>query len=77
MQGVSEPISRNLTQVGIGVALKPHYTLFSLFCKPKNVINFEQKHGLVYQISCWDCNALYVGETGRSLQSSLNSCSIY
>ena len=38
-------------QVGIGVALKPHHTLSSLFRKPKDVINFEQKRGLVYQIS--------------------------
>ena len=42
VQGVSEPISRILTQVGIGVALKPHHTLSSLFRKPKDVINFEQ-----------------------------------
>ena len=66
MQCISEPISRNLTQVGIGVALKPHHTLSSLFRKPKHAINFEQKRGLVYQISCRDCNAVYVGETGRS-----------
>ena len=69
MQGVSEPISRILTQVGIGVALKPHHTLSSLFRKPKDVINFEQKCGLVYQISFRDCNAVYVGETGRSVRT--------
>ena len=40
VQSVSKPISRILTQDGIGVALKPHYTLFSLFRKPKNAINF-------------------------------------
>ena len=65
MQSVSEPINRILTQVGIGVASKSHHTLSSLFRKPKDVINFEQKHGLVYQISCRDCNAVYIGETGR------------
>ena len=69
VQGVSEPISRILIQVGIGVALKPHHTLSSLFGKPKDVINFEQKRGLVYQISCWDCNAVYVCETGRSVRT--------
>ena len=52
VQGVSEPISRILTQIGIGVASKPHHTLSSLFRKPKDVINFEQKRGLMYQISC-------------------------
>ena len=69
VQGVSEPISRILTQVGIGVALKPHHTLSLLFRKHKDVINFEQKRGLVYQISCRDCNAVYVGETGRSVRT--------
>ena len=52
MQGVSEPISQILTQVDIGVALKPRHTLSSLFRKPKDATNFEQKRGLVYQISC-------------------------
>ena len=66
MQDVSEHISRILTQVGIGAALKPHHTLSSLFRKPKDAINFKQKRGLVYQISCRDRNAVYVGETGRS-----------
>ena len=69
MQGVSEPISRILTQVGIDVALKPHHTLSSLFRKPNGAINFKQKCGLVYQISCRDCNAVYVGETGRSVRT--------
>ena len=61
VQGVSEPICRILTQVGIGVALKLHHTLSSLFRKPKDAISFEQKRGLVYQISSWNCNAVYVG----------------
>ena len=30
---------------------------------------FEQKRGLVSQISCRDCNAVYVGETGRSVRT--------
>ena len=37
--------------------------------KPKDAINFEQKRGLVYQISCWDCYAVYVGETGPSVRT--------
>ena len=69
MQGVSEPISRIFIQVGIGEALKPHHTLSSLFRKPKDAINFEQKRGLVYQISCRDCIAVYVGERGRSVRT--------
>ena len=64
MQDVSEPISQISTQVGIGVALKPHHTLSSLFRKPKDAINFQQKCG------CRDCNVVYVGETGRSVRTT-------
>ena len=60
VQGVSEIISQILAQVDIGVALKPHNALSSLFSKPKDVINFEQKRGLVYQMSCRYCNAMHV-----------------
>ena len=35
----------------------------------KDIINFEQKRGLVYQISCRHCNAVYVGETGRRVRA--------
>ena len=69
MQGVSEPISRILTQFGIRAALKPHHTLSLLFRKPKGAINYEQKRGMVYQISCRYCNAVYVGEAGRSVRA--------
>ena len=69
VQGVSRTISRILTQFGIGVAIKPHHTLYSLFRKPKDATNFEQKRGLVYQISCRDSNAVYVGETGGSVRT--------
>ena len=27
----------------------------------------HEKSGLVYQISCCDCDATYIGETGRSI----------
>ena len=43
VQGVSEPIKRVLTQVGIKVALKPYFTLSSVFRKPKDVIFDEKK----------------------------------
>ena len=42
MQGVFEPIFRILTQGGIGVALKPHHTLSSLFLKPKDVVDLNK-----------------------------------
>ena len=50
-RGVSEPIKRVLAQVGIGVALKPHCMLSSVFRKPKDRIVESEKSGLVYENS--------------------------
>ena len=69
VQGVSEPIKRVLAQVGIRVALKPHCMLSSVFRKPKDRIVESEKSGLVYEIPCRDCDAVYIGETGRSLKN--------
>ena len=49
--------------------MKLHFTLSSIFRKPKDPIDFEEKRGLVYQISCRDCDAIYIGETGRSVKT--------
>ena len=68
-QGFAEPIKHILAEVGIRVAMKPHFTLSSIFQKPKDPIDFEEKRGLVYQISCHDCDAIYIGETGRSVKT--------
>ena len=69
VHGVSEPIERVLAQFGIEVALKPQFTLSSVFRKPKDVICYEKKCGLVDEIPCRDCDAVYVGEIGRSLNT--------
>ena len=42
VQGVSEPISQILTQVGIGVALKPHHTLSLYFPSVYSVFVFNK-----------------------------------
>ena len=69
MHGVSEPTKRALTEVGIEVALKTCFPLSSVFRKPEDVVCDEKKCGLVYEIPCRDCDAVYVGETGRILNT--------
>ena len=69
VHGVSEPIKRVLVQADIAVALKPYFTLSPGFRKPKDVIYDQKKCSLVYEIPCRDCNAVNVGETGRSLST--------
>ena len=34
----------------------------------KDVLLIESKKNVVYQISCNDCDATYVGQTGRKLK---------
>ena len=36
---------------------------------PKDKVLVKEKSGLVYQISCRDCNAVYIGKTGRNLET--------
>ena len=69
VHGISEPIKRVLAQVGIEVALKPYFTLSSVFRKPIDVICDEKKCGLVYEILSRGCDAVHVGETGLSLNN--------
>jgi len=62
VQGVSKPVKRVLSQVSIGVALKPFNTLSSVIRKPKDSVDYEKTSGLVYHIACRDCDAVYIVE---------------
>ena len=64
MQNLTEPVKRVLQQVGVGVAMKPVCVLSNIFCQPKDKVLGKEKSGLVCQISCRDCDAVYIGETG-------------
>ena len=54
-----------MRNAGFKVAMKPHRTLRQELVKPKDKV--KDKHGVVYEIKCGDCNATYVGQTGRNL----------
>ena len=43
--------------------------LSSVFCKPKDLNVKSEKSGLVYEIPCRDCDAVHIGETGRSIKT--------
>ena len=69
MQNLTEPIKRVLQQVGVGLAMKPVCVWSNIFCKPKDKVLDKEKSGLVYQISCRDCDAVYIGEIRRSFET--------
>ena len=44
-------------------------TLCKLLCKPKDRVATEDKNNIVYEIDCSNCEAVYFGESKRSLKS--------
>ena len=63
-------ISQNLAPVDIVITLKP--PLSYSYCFPSQkvmLISNKNLFGTVYLITCQNCNAVYVGETGRSVKN--------
>ena len=72
VQGVSEKIGRIVKQQKVKVAYKPQLTINSLFPSPKELDDAErQKSGIVYKISCTQCNFVYYGQAEKSLKTRI------
>ena len=54
-----------MKRAGFKVAMKPYWTLRQDLVTPKDKIC--DKHGVVYKINCSECDATYIGQTGRNL----------
>ena len=67
----SETIARILQPYNIRVAHKPITTSRRLLTNIKGKDKPEDRQGVVYKIKCCDCQASYVGETGRNLSTRL------
>lgn len=64
---VSQQIARILSHHNLKVSFRPQTKLSNLLYNPKDKIDKFKKTG-VYKLSCPDCNAFYVGQTGRSFE---------
>ena len=71
IRGTSETIARILRPYNIRVAHKPIFTLRRLLTNVKGKDKPEDRPGAVYKIHCSDCQATYIGETGRNLTTRL------
>ena len=71
IKGTSETISPILQPYNIRVAHKPTTTLRQLLTNVKDKDEPNNKQGAVYKIKCSDCQASYIGETGRNLNTRL------
>ena len=71
IRGTSETIARILQPYNILVAHKPITALLRLLNNVKDEDKPEDRQGAVYKIKCCDCQASYIGETGRNLSTRL------
>ena len=71
VRGTSETIARILLPYNIRVAHKPITTLRQLLTKVKDKDEPNPRQGAVYKSKCCDCQATYIGETGRNLNVRL------
>ena len=65
---VSESIKRLLAPLNIRTCFRSHNTLRELLVHPKDHIPDIKKPGVVYSISCKECDNVSVGQTGRTLE---------
>ena len=69
VKGFSEQIRRVYGKYGIPTYFKPTNTLRQLLVKPKDPLSKENVVGPVYKVKCEEWDAVYVGETERSLKA--------
>ena len=72
IQGASEQLRRTFNKYNIKTTFYTPATLRSLLSKPKDPIPKEDRNNVIYQLDCKDCEAVYVGETKRTLNIRTN-----
>ena len=68
VRDISERIQQVCRPVGISTVFKSSNTLRQSLVRVKNRTPPEKRKGVVYEIPCQDCEYVYIGETGRTLQ---------
>ena len=71
--GVTEPISCLIRKTGVATHAKPHTTARSILVAlwPNYKDHPQDKCGVVYQLTCQDCEASYIGKTERAVKQRL------
>ena len=72
IQGASEQLRRTFNKYNMKTTFYTPTTLRSLLSKPKDPIPKEDGNNVIYQLDCKDCEAVYVGETKRTLNIRTN-----
>ena len=69
--GTSERLKRVFSKYDVKVAHKPTRKLRNELCQLKDRKTAQEKAGVVYKIDCGNCDAKYVGETGRQVKERM------
>ncbi|BHF66191.1 hypothetical protein SprV_0200920700 [Sparganum proliferum] len=72
MRGISEIIVRQFNRLGIHAAHKPASSLRAALSRMEDPIPKEQRTNVIYHIPCANCSCVYVGHTGRRLDTRIN-----
>ena len=72
VKGLSEQLRRCLQQQGVRAIFKSETTLRSQLVRPKDAVDPAKQDGVVYRIPC-ECSKVYIGETGRPMQTEFRS----
>jgi hypothetical protein len=56
----------------LSLAFKPPIKLQSIYSNTKNKIDKTKHSNLIYKIHCGDCQAIYIGETSKHLETRMN-----
>ena len=73
VQGLSEKIQIACLKLKVRTIFKCSGTLRSVLTKVRTKIPELKMKGVVYKVPCQECEASYIGETGRSLQKRSRS----
>ena len=68
IKGTSEAIRRILNKENIRTAFRTKTTIRSILTNVKPKVPLHNKKGVIYCIPCQDCDKVYIGDTGRTLQ---------
>ena len=72
VKGLSEQLRRCLRQQGVRAVFKSKTTLRSQLVRPKDAVDPAKQDGVVYKIPC-ECGKVYIGKTGRPMQTEFKS----
>ena len=72
IQGAGKQLRRTFNKCNIKTTFYTPTTLRSLLSKPKDPISKEDRNNVIHKLDCKDCQAVYVGETKRTLNMKTN-----